>query len=602
MTAPTSRTAARPRRAVGRGVALVLALLLPVIGPAATVTRAAADTPVMSPPDSVASLSLSRNLAAVAPALAEKIAAQTQTEAEIDQMGKEVVAEAERIAKEAADVSSADTALDAKAAAVNAETDSHNQRATSLSGRIDAHNAAKPPSDQPAAVNRYNAEAAQLEAEQNQVQAEETKIEGEQSEIKQEEAQLNSRKSQLNAASQANAEKASAARAKAQQLQLQTQQLLEEMAQLLQSLTRTPPDPAATMDQGGDAPAPPEPNAEAQGSEADTADSPYRQPQTSAMQQYAQQTGTTLDARPGTAYLTPEAVKRLPAAQAATLTSPAITYDGLVRKPNGHYTALRVQAPTTTATATASPTPAPAPAPTGFDLGGLVTFLNGGQVSIDGLETLQEAPASSDSGQGHGNPSTGASGNPRVPTCKDLEPSNAVPLNGGGWVVYLPSDAQNRNQGVNACLEGEPDSERGDDAAGNIRGWSDAQARATALGFTPKTDLARCHSVPRMAGGTADERNLTPCFQRGANINQRTGGKITNSMRTFEARAGVDMGQGPVLYNVLPQYKTTTSTIPNTWDMSLYAWSATTGSTTDSGWTVVDNSSYGPSGLAYLGN
>jgi hypothetical protein len=181
-------------------------------------------------------------------------------------------------------------------------------------------------------------------------------------------------------------------------------------------------------------------------------------------------------------------------------------------------------------------------------------------------------------------------------------PSGAVPLKDGGWVDYLPSDAQGRNTGVNACLEGKPSSSRGEDATGNIRGWSDAQKRATALKFDQNSDIARCHSVPRMAGGTADERNLTPCFQRGANINQRSGGRITNSMRTLETRAGVAMGQGPVLYNVHPQYTNDKSTIPNGWAMAFYGWEAATGLRTDSDKTVVDNGRYGSNGYANLGN
>lgn len=136
----------------------------------------------------------------------------------------------------------------------------------------------------------------------------------------------------------------------------------------------------------------------------------------------------------------------------------------------------------------------------------------------------------------------------------------------------------------------------------DIRGWTDAKARAATLGFTSDSDIARCHSVPRMVGGTADERNLTPCFQRGANTNQRTGGTITNSMRTFETRAGKVMGRGPVLYNVFPQYNSPSSTIPNGWAMSLHAWDATTGATTDSARTFVDNRTYGSNGLVSLGN
>ncbi|GHF66109.1 hypothetical protein GCM10018790_49990 [Kitasatospora xanthocidica] len=203
---------------------------------------------------------------------------------------------------------------------------------------------------------------------------------------------------------------------------------------------------------------------------------------------------------------------------------------------------------------------------------------------------------------GPDNPGPGGNGNRRVPTCEDLKPSGAVALSGGGWVNYLPSDAQGRNTGVNACLEGKPSSSRGQAATGNIRGWDDAKKRAATLGFPEDSDVARCHSVPRMAGGTTDERNLTPCFQRGANINQRNGGVITNSMRTFETRAGKAMPQGPVLYDVLPQYNNDKSTIPNGWGMGFYGWDANTGLRTDSDWTVVDNGAFSSNGYVNLGN
>ncbi|MGW2255695.1 LamG-like jellyroll fold domain-containing protein [Kitasatospora sp. NPDC001660] len=203
---------------------------------------------------------------------------------------------------------------------------------------------------------------------------------------------------------------------------------------------------------------------------------------------------------------------------------------------------------------------------------------------------------------GHDNPGPRGNGNRQVPTCEDLQPSGAIPLKDGGWVSYLPSDAQGRNTGVNACLEGDPSSSRGQAARGDIRGWSDAEARARNLGFTPAKAIARCHSVPRMAGGTTDERNLTPCFQQGANTNQKTGGTITNSMRAFETRAENIMPKGPVLYDVFPQYTDDKSTIPNGWGMGLYGWDATTGLTTDAGWTVVDNGRYGPNGYVNLGN
>ncbi|WP_352230386.1 RHS repeat-associated core domain-containing protein [Kitasatospora phosalacinea] len=200
--------------------------------------------------------------------------------------------------------------------------------------------------------------------------------------------------------------------------------------------------------------------------------------------------------------------------------------------------------------------------------------------------------------------------NRNVPTCNDLKPQGAVGLTNGGWVEYLPKDNQGRNKGVIACLEGTPGSWRGESAtqAGDIPGWADARVRAKNLGFDPDGTLARCHSVPRMAGGTANERNLTPCFQGGANTNQRSGGgdkEITNSMRTFEQKAqavmGTGPGKGPVLYGVDIEYQGT-ETIPDKWNMRFYGWDATTGLRTDSDAATVTNARYDSNGvLQYLG-
>ncbi|MER7582275.1 DNA/RNA non-specific endonuclease [Kitasatospora sp. NPDC097691] len=552
MTAHPFGAAARPRRTVRRGVALVLALLLPVIGTGATATATAADTPVMTQPDTVAGLSQSRDIAAVAPALAQKVDAQNRTAADIERIGKEVVAEAERIAKEAAEVRSAQTALDAKTAAVNQETDSHNEHARTLSGKIDAHNAAPPPRDQAAAVSRYNAEADQLEAEQGQVKAEEAKIQGEQAEIRQEEAQLNSRGAQLNAASKANEAKAADGKAKTQQLQLQTQQLLQEMAQLLESLAAAPPNPAAAMDQGGDAPAPLERNDEARGLEADTADSPYRQPQTSAMKQYAQQAGAPVDTRPGTAYLTPEAVGRLSAAQAATLTSPSVTYDGLVRKPNGHYTALRVQAPA----AAPAPATAPAPAPNVFESGGLVAYRNGEQLLIDGITTVQEAPVSSEPEPIPG-PRPGDSG------AADERRDHDCLRGGEGWVDMGDIDAGHggRATGAEACLNSaylaDHKGTRTDVEKEAPPGYMWAKRYAGWLELDSSQAINACHILAgQLSGSGTDRRNISTC-SRSANtyVKQSQFGPIPENMNSWEdkARHAVDNGQ-IVHYKVVPNY------------------------------------------------
>ncbi|MFD7736431.1 RHS repeat-associated core domain-containing protein [Kitasatospora phosalacinea] len=181
----------------------------------------------------------------------------------------------------------------------------------------------------------------------------------------------------------------------------------------------------------------------------------------------------------------------------------------------------------------------------------------------------------------------------RVPTCEDLKPTGAEDLKDGGWVEYLPKDILGRNKGVVSCLENAPASARGQAAGGNIDGWEEAKKEAKDLGFTGNV-LARCHSVPRMAGETRDRRNLTPCFQLGANINQQSdGGVITNTMRSFEERAEAVMPQGPVMYSVDINYQGT-SKIPDTWNMGFYGWRADNGLPTSSGQTVVENSRYHP--------
>ncbi|PJN25637.1 DNA/RNA non-specific endonuclease [Kitasatospora sp. CB02891] len=577
---------------------MLLALLAPIVVAGAQTIAATGAVAVTAQAGTLAPVPLvaPRGFEAALATLLVEIEDANRQAAQLAQQGKDVVAEAERITKESAAVRDSKAALNARVAVVNEEIKGHNERAKAVDGEIAAHNA-KPntftlPADARAAA-AYDTEAHRLEAKRNQENAVEDRIQGEESQIRQEASQVDAKSSQLDAAAEANDTRAADLKTKEQQLRSRSQQLLGQMAQAIQSFASVPSNPAAAMNQGGDAPAPaPQAGNRSAGQDEDTGDSPYRGPRAAALTQYAKQHGTTVDARPGTAYLTPDAVRRLTPAQAATLGSPAIDYEGLVRKPNGHYTALRVQAPAATT----------APAPAVFPPGGLVVHRGGEQLSVDEVTTVEEAPVSAGPASGHGSPDPGGAGNRHIRTCKDLKPLGATDLNGGGWVDYLPSDARGRNGGVKSCLEGAPGSKRGQsaDRAGNIPGWTDARTRATALGFNQERDIARCHSVPRQAGGTADERNLTPCFQRGANINQATGGTITNSMFTFETRAGNGMKQGYVLYDVRPRYEKT-STIPSKWEMALYAWDATTGARTDFGSTVVDNARYGPSGLVNLG-
>ncbi|WP_052391502.1 DNA/RNA non-specific endonuclease [Streptomyces sp. NRRL B-24484] len=570
MTAPSRTAAARRRRTLPRILHLVLmALLAPIVAAGAqtiTATDAVAVTAqagTLAPVPLVAPRGFE---AALATLLAEVEDANRQA-AELAQQGKDVVAEAERITKESAAVRDSKAALNARVAAVNQEISGHDERAKALEGEIAAHNA-KPNTfqmpAQAAAAAAFDAEARQLKAERDQENAVEDKIQGEESQIRQEASQVDARSSQLDAASKANDSKASALKTKEQQLQSRGQQLLAQMAQAIQSFSSVPSNPAAAMDQGGDAPAPaPQAGNRSAGQDEDTGDSPYRQPRAAALTQYAKQHGTTVDARPGTAYLTPDAVRRLSPAQAATLGSPAVSYDGLVRRPNGHYTALRVQMPST-ATATGA-APAPAPVPDAFDSGGLVTHRNGEALAIDGITTLQESSLLA--APGPANPPPAASGRADCLTRPKGRPS------GGGWILNTDKPVPSRNktatapstvrtapfraEKAEACLtsplgDGTP-------ADGDIAGWEDAKLRS-AYG-----SLARCHLIANILGGRGsnqgDWNNLVPCYQQG--LNTKGISMVRYEKRVREEVKQLGQGSGfAVHYEVTPHYLHDDSTIP----------------------------------------
>lgn len=351
MTTNPLKQVARRRRTMRRVILLVLvAFLVPIVGTGAPASAATSAAGALAQPGTVSPLAPSGDITAVSAALVRKVEDFNRQEAEIAEQAKELVAEAERITKDAAALRTATTAFNSKSAAVGQKASDFNSRAAALNAKISAHNS-KPHTfrmpAQAAAANAYGAEASRLRAEQARLRTTKSSLQNEQNQLRRQGSQLRSKKSQLTAASSAHDAKARTLRSKEKQLQSLGRQLLQQMAQAIQSLDDNPPDPAAMMDQGGDAAGPPQYLDQSQSQEAGLADSPSRQPQVSALKAYAKQTGTTVDMQPGTAYLSPGAVRELPAAQAAQLGSPVGTYDGLARKPNGHYRALKVQTPGT---------------------------------------------------------------------------------------------------------------------------------------------------------------------------------------------------------------------------------------------------------------
>lgn len=248
--------------------------------------------------------------------------------------------------------------LSEQSAAFNANSDAYNTedagcaaKITAHNAKVDAHNAkvarhnAAPHvfqlPTQAAAANAYSAEKAQLDAESSRLRAEWNSITAEKSRLSSRRARLAAEKAKLTVDMNAHNAKADALKSETQRLELQRRQLLQQITGTLQNLIGSPPTTASAMARGGDGLRPPNPA----GHSADTAgnggDRPSRVRQNNAVDAYAREHGVKVDNRPVTAYLSPDSVSRLAASQAGRLSLVA-TFDGLVRKPNGHYKALEV--------------------------------------------------------------------------------------------------------------------------------------------------------------------------------------------------------------------------------------------------------------------
>ncbi|MFI6768456.1 DNA/RNA non-specific endonuclease [Streptomyces sp. NPDC050355] len=558
MTANPLKPPTRRRGIPRRFLLLVLVALLPVVGTAAPATAAMAPTGTVTP------LVPSGDVSAASATLVREVEEFNRREAEFAVQAKAVVAEAERLTKRAEALRAATSRLNSKSTSVNQKASNFSSRAASLNAKVRAHNS-KPhrfrlPA-QAAAAAAYDAEASQLRAEQAQLRTMQSSLQSEQSQLRQEESKLSSQKSELTAATSAHDAKAAALRSKEQQLQALGARLLQEMAQAVQSLDANPPDPAATMDQGGDAASPPQYRDQAQSQEAGLADSPSGQPQASALKAYAQRTGTTVDMQPGTAYLTPEAIRQLPASQAAQLGSPSTTYDGLVRKPNGRYKALRVQAPGATES----------PGQKAFKRaltkqGRLVAYNQEVKLIIDELQDVA-APGASDPGPGTPPPRRNGKA-----ACLTKKPGTAR-TSGTGWIsntgkgikrrnLTVPSRPSTRAATAEACLTN-PLATGTEPGRADIAGWRDARK------MYPKGDLARCHLIANVLGGLGAGKpnwsNLVPCWQIGLNIKGV-------SMRHYEMAVQSAVEGLPknaaVHYVVTPFYRTGDSTIPEGVTMS----------------------------------
>lgn len=487
-----------------------------------------------------------------------------QQEEEFQQAAQDVIAEAAQITEQSTALKEQADALSAKIAALNQQTDSLNEQSQALEAKIEAHNNEPHTFELPqqqAEADTYAAEADELNGEKSQLEAEQNSDASQQTQLGNQQTDLTNAEDQLNTQIETHNEKVTELDGEEQDLEAEGQQLLEQMAEAMNSLEQNPPDAGASMDAGGDAAAPTQ---QADGSDQsanedtgqDGGDASSRQPQTSALQQYAQKTGSNVDMQPGIAYLTPESVSSLPASQSAALTSPEGSYDGLVPEPNGNDAALEVQAPTPVS-----------PSQAAF----VATVRKGGKArgKVAGrwvvIDQIIEVPEPSSPRPPA--PSTSTTTKSKA-ACLTNRPAGAE-ASGDGWILNTTEEVPLRNQTNPAQGPGQRSSEgqacltnplvNGTKASGDITGFQDARAAA------PNSNLARCHVIGNVLGGRGNDQphwsNLFPCWQVGLNIG--AGNMYDYELKVRGAVGGLPIGAGDaVFYEVTPVYRNNKSTIP----------------------------------------
>ncbi|MFG1872540.1 hypothetical protein [Micromonospora arborensis] len=236
-------------------------------------------------------------------------------------------------------------------AAISARVAAHNQKVAVLQGRIAAHNAKRRVFQLPreaGAYAAYQAEANQLNGERTRLQTEQRQIEAEQKKLDAEKTRLAAEKTRLEAELRQLTEQISTWSVQGEMLAAERQLLLQQLSSVLQSRQVARPRPVAAP-RGGDAGRPvgaAGPRAPASGGDAVSGTS-----RTGPLGEYAKAHDVEVDQRPAEALLTPEAVAKVPAREAAALPLTR-TFDGLVRVSDGKYRALYVRNPATGSTPT----------------------------------------------------------------------------------------------------------------------------------------------------------------------------------------------------------------------------------------------------------
>jgi hypothetical protein len=269
-------------------------------------------------------------------------------------------------------------ALDEQVSALEQKATAHSGKAAALEGRIEAHNAKPRQFELPrqaAAAAAYDAEASQLNVEKNQLNAEASGLQNEKT-------QLDNQRSQLNTEEQQERAQVAAFNQQGAQLAAECQQLMQQAAALLDA---PPPPPVAAP--GGDQGRPVTAPGQGRQVAGDGGDPVSRRPQNQALDAYGKEHGVEVDKRQVWARMSPDSVGKFPAS-AQTDLQVTRTFDGLVRKPNGNYTALAVPSSATGIS----------PGNKGFDdaikAGGKATaILDGHRIVIDEVVRVPAKPA-----------------------------------------------------------------------------------------------------------------------------------------------------------------------------------------------------------------
>ncbi|PSL56162.1 nucleic acid/nucleotide deaminase of polymorphic system toxin [Saccharothrix carnea] len=257
-------------------------------------------------------------------------------------------------------------------AALDGRVSSYNERSRGVLSRLDensrqiaSHNATVagyPNGAPPPVADALNAQATALNSTKQQLLAEVQAIASEGDAIKDQQRRLDEQKRGLD-------------RERAE-LVAERQRLLSQMASVLQSLLgqlATPPTVS-----GGDAVRPPRVVDRAPG--LDGGDPVAGGTRADALDAYARDNGVTVDKRPFTAVLTPDAVDGLTPDQAAGLELLG-AFAGSVAKPDGNRTALYP--------VTAAPTPAQTAFREAVERGGRATAVVGGtKITVDEVEPV----------------------------------------------------------------------------------------------------------------------------------------------------------------------------------------------------------------------